>query len=891
MNIQNILDTGYFTTSRARSSGPPASSFPRPPPLSHSTPSDTLPPPVPVHSQVPRTVYLAPAPAPRIVRAPPPTVEDELESLAREYGSCSASLVSDEETPSRGEVDQYPVLMEVHEHNPERRFVIVPEPLKDQMPRVDEQPRAEIPVKADYTRAHSHSRKTLTTEEGPDKDGIDISRYGLQRRKSNQESPPIDTELGNQIQTKNHGTKPAATGLMSDYFDSRRSRSHGDRVLSPDINSSGPKQHANSNRGWSQPSGAYSARSPSRTSQPFDDRDGHSNPGQPRTSRDPSGTRRSNTDLDSSRSQRMVSIDVDPRYRDHHPHSRGEKGDSSQAYAHSGESRPRLSPRPSRDPSRSGDENSSRPCSPGYLPSKPAVIQDVKPSGWHDRREDLLSGDTRSASRTNTFPRTTAEGGGASAAAAQMAHHSTSPAPREPARSVLRAAEPPAYSGASSRSQLPYPDDDYSPSSGLDIQNTDPGARCHKHDSIAAVSMPEPVLQTPVTATGRFFESSNSTPVAPAALGTSQTWTPGVFDPEKDGFPAERLIGSLRRYSENRGRDGDDVLPECPRQKPVAGKVDWLTLPHTSLNFCPSCYDAVFAKSEYRFLFKPMLRPFGEPIACDFGVSPWYRIAWLLTLKDDIPDLRLMQQISNLNSAADQEPCPGTKKAVRSWLTVKDPHTRLPVPDFSVCQQCARIVELLLPNLRGVFEHLDFRPRQDMCALHFARDRKEFVLFLDALETTSDKAMVTKKPPNVDDLARQLWRLTVGFRCREDAPVMDGYWHTMQFLPEFTVCANCFDEVVEPKLSDGNVVARNFYKKPQRLPSATCQLYSIRMREIFRRSCRTNDPKYLEDKVLQRRRKEKDIYDQLVKLDRANVSSSWKEEEVAKLVDEWKRWE
>ena len=50
--------------------------------------------------------------------------------MAREYGVSGARESSDEEPQSRGDIDQNPIIMEVHEYNPERRFVILNDPPK-----------------------------------------------------------------------------------------------------------------------------------------------------------------------------------------------------------------------------------------------------------------------------------------------------------------------------------------------------------------------------------------------------------------------------------------------------------------------------------------------------------------------------------------------------------------------------------------------------------------------------------------------------------------------------------------------------------------------------------------------------------------------------------------
>ncbi|KAG6145076.1 hypothetical protein E4U12_000011 [Claviceps purpurea] len=882
LNIEKLLNTGYFTSSRARSTDPPASS--RAPLISPHARRDSNPPPVPAHGQVPRTVHLVPAPPSRKNHPPPVTVEDESVSLAREYGSPPPTADFEEEPPSRGDVDQDPVIIEVHQHNPERRFVIVPEDAKRQPP-VGEQT---VDVEAysgttgtDDRRDRPSSRKAPIPTESNDGRDSDLARSESEPRKSKHNLPPIDTEMDKRQASLHHRTRSAAPRPSPNACENRQSRPYGNQCLSPEKLSSRPSLREKAYRGTPQSSGPYGARSPSRTRQPLEERDRDRDRNRATERGDRSHHRASssiqfNADYENDRPRRGMTTDADIRSRDEYSHARSDKRPEGP--------RPRLSPpRNSRDRGRSTHDQNTRSRDLARSSSKPVVIQDAKSAVRHDGRDES-SGFSRSTSRTSTFPLTAAAGARVNAmargAAKATSMNTVVPTPGSTGR----------RESAALKTTLPYPNDDVPAHASFGLRDATSESRTPRAtDMSGTYTMPVPASTCSPRRSST--TSPHGLPASSAAVDTSQLWTPGIFDPAKDGLPTERPVGTYRRFSESNSKDGANVLPECPRRKPVAGLVDWLTLPHTSFNICPSCYDGLFSNSEYRTLFKPMLRPSDETISCDFGLSPWYRIAWLLTLKDNVPDLRLLQQIANVGASPNREPCPGSKPVTRSWLTVKDPQTRMPVETFSVCYQCARTVELLLPNLTGVFEPLDSRPRTDVCALHFTPDRKQFVLLFDALETTSDKAMLAKKPPDVDDLARKLWHLTVGAKCREDTPVIDGYWHTMQFLREFTVCANCFEDAVKPKLGDGNVIARNFYMKPQRLPSATCQLYSARMRDIFRRSCRGNDPQYLEEKVMQRRRKEKDIYDQLVKVDRANASSSWKEEQVGKLVDEWKRWE
>ena len=812
---------------------------------------------------------------------PPPIVEDEAESLAKEYGSSGSSSDADGEPQSRGEVDQYPVIMDVHEHNPERRFVIVPEGSKDDK---------DVDSGADSSSLRDKCPRIDVHDDDATGTDPDISRYGLERRRSQQDLPPLDTDFTVKKEPEHHRARSVATGPRPDYFSPRQSRPFGDQLLSPEVMQHGTMGHEKKYHSTKASSSTGEKRRQSSRSNEHDevgrradrdrDRDRDRDPIYQYNREGASGARRSYAESEGTRDRQRRSGDFHSPYRKDSAQSKNDNRDEPQVSSRAnGASKASVpSPRSSREQSRSGDEYTRSPRSSGQFSSqpKPVVVQNAPSTGRADRLEHSPSA---RQSRTSTFPLAAAGTKIAlDAVRGSKEAEQTTPRPRD-------------YPLAGPKSPPPYPENGPYVSFGLGIKDSEARQLEHGRGPSPATIMPEPV-QTPTSGASRSFEAGKATPTIIQDYASSPAWQPPPFDPVKDGHRRElSAVGSYRRYSESKDKQGSDLLPDCPRRKAVAGMVDWLTLPHTDFNICPTCYDGVFAKTAYRSHFKPMLRPTGDALSCDFGCSPWYRIAWLMIRKDDAADLRLMQRVASVSSAPDCEPCPGSKKATRSWRTVRDPQTKRPIPEFAVCHQCARTVELLLPNLTGVFESLDSRSKQDTCALHFTPEREQFVLVFDALETTSDKAFEAKQPPNLNDLAQKLWHSTTGAECREDSPVRDGYWHVMQFLPEFTVCQTCFDDVVKPKLTDGNDIARNFYTKTQRLPSATCQLYSERMREIFRRSCRRNDPKYLEEKVIERRHIEMDIYEKLVKLDRANVKSSWREEQVGKLLDEWKRWE
>jgi len=122
------------------------------------------------------------------------------------------------------------------------------------------------------------------------------------------------------------------------------------------------------------------------------------------------------------------------------------------------------------------------------------------------------------------------------------------------------------------------------------------------------------------------------------------------------------------------------------------------------------------------------------------------------------------------------------------------------------------------------------------------------------METTSDRAVRRRVAPNIQELADRVRDIALVPECRRHQHVRDGRWHVMKDFPEFTVCQECFDEVVDPLLEerDSRIITREF-SKTKSLRLAACNLYSERMREIFRKAYLREDIDYLEDKVIERR--------------------------------------
>lgn len=354
----------------------------------------------------------------------------------------------------------------------------------------------------------------------------------------------------------------------------------------------------------------------------------------------------------------------------------------------------------------------------------------------------------------------------------------------------------------------------------------------------------------------------------------------------------EKPVGSYRRYSEDIDRGTVTPLPTCPRKDYVRGRNDWLTLPQCpGFDICPSCYRSTMVGTKFQGLFvpSPPSRPDTE-IRCDFGSSPWYRIAWLLTLKERLRDLVLFHGLARV--AATTQPCLGSTQTYRQWYSIIDPKARTPIRNFDVCQSCVKSIEVLLPAIRGILIPTDVHltsPTRRVCDLRF--DSKRFVQYFDALETTADQSFREDLPPDTRALASLVRRFAAVEECEGEKELRDAKWHLITQLPEFTVCPECFDEIVWPELQRRKAIPLMFKETPQRLPRASCQLYSARMRGIFRLAVEGDDYKLLAGKARERRSLEERYKKESAELKMliANGGGSRRlEDELEVVVDDWK---
>lgn len=245
-----------------------------------------------------------------------------------------------------------------------------------------------------------------------------------------------------------------------------------------------------------------------------------------------------------------------------------------------------------------------------------------------------------------------------------------------------------------------------------------------------------------------------------SAVNTEQPfWQPPALQPK---FQSSNLditlppanVGSYRRYSEDIGQGTAVPLPLCPLQIPSRARINWLTLPQCpNFDVCPACFENILAPSQFRNDFVPSPRRSNdESVKCDFG-SAWYRIAWLLTKKEQRRDLSLLYDLAYVTNTT--VPCPESRYAVQSWHSILDPRTGRPIKDFDVCSRCVKSVEKLLPATRGIFVQTDRNGMSGMARkCDFLTETDAFIKYFDALEVMADDADANGRAPDTRDLAK-----------------------------------------------------------------------------------------------------------------------------------------
>ena len=305
------------------------------------------------------------------------------------------------------------------------------------------------------------------------------------------------------------------------------------------------------------------------------------------------------------------------------------------------------------------------------------------------------------------------------------------------------------------------------------------------------------------------------------------------------------------------------ILPLCPRPQPIAGYKDWYTL-HGCSRFaiCPDCRHNIFGAKYSYYLTSRAPEPHGEKTICDLN-DPWIRVATQKTMNQNRPDLELLTALAR--TTAKQRPCMEDKPIARHhWYRLDDDATGKHIADFNVCQHCVYSLESIFPVLEGVF----YKPRghseakERICSLR--SNGHDFIQYIDVLDQVAAEARKSHSEPVTAPLARLAKQFTQELeslrarnapqtssnqvlpKCPRDRALPNLPWHIHPHIPEFTICPSCYTDVVVPAVLAGHQIARVIDQSPHKADqSASCHLYSPRMRKVFNEACEENDFEYL----------------------------------------------
>ncbi|KAF2624147.1 hypothetical protein BU25DRAFT_348666 [Macroventuria anomochaeta] len=353
----------------------------------------------------------------------------------------------------------------------------------------------------------------------------------------------------------------------------------------------------------------------------------------------------------------------------------------------------------------------------------------------------------------------------------------------------------------------------------------------------------------------------------------------------------------------------DRPLPNCSRPTATDRYDDWYSFPgYRNFDICPSCYDGLFADTPFAHHFS-QTRRYERPTErfCDFS-SAWMRLAWLLTIKQRRQSIDLLYALADISGS--DRPCPGDRELSAdrvSWYGIADQRDGLHVANFAVCAADVKMLEVLFPTVRGYFVRLPpastYSPEKHTCSLRVSSRR--FPKYLDLLVEIDAEAQSTGQRPNMSKFIKMARENAFKGECARNKAFVRKAWHFIPELPEFTVCEECYDEVIWPAVAaKSSSLPRLVNKSIQLVPNedlelgSSCSLYSPRMRKVWDVSAKEGDFKYLERKVLERKRKEillakerRGVLQWLAGQEKGSRGYERAREELKQLERVWKDWE
>ncbi|KAK6002462.1 hypothetical protein QM012_002100 [Aureobasidium pullulans] len=793
---------------------------------------------------------------------PPPYVEDEEDSLRREH---KPERVHNDHIPSRGTIGQDPLLIDVPDHIPDRRYVWVPSARTS--------PKAHSTPSSDDERARRRQKRKGPRVEttGLPEMRREASPYAWTKPTPSSQTPSKTSEglfMSPEALTPSTAAKstifdkqPPTSIPRSDWSNpNRRSQQTPTRDGTRPRSTS---QHVYEGRSTAEatrsaedhiPQGSSNRYSWTRPDQPHSSPTTPLNPPIVEASRRQSGpTEGSPLPTDFSRKPappQVVNLQQSGRATQHPRQSSEGSYTSQDTFA------------PIRNPS-------SDKLRDNYPPSLPSS------------RPTSRGGSTQSSPQPS--PRIThpSEYPWNMGSAASTTARRAQPPSRLAESTVLKMPRPQASRSISSPySPLPYPDDDCP-------FETMPSEKDHQFFPAQPNTLPPPFSE-PVTRANTPKQATQPTKVRPnedrSAVSSAS---------RREGSKSENAPSGTKKVQTER-------LPACRRVSYKVKYDDWYTLGGCpGFSICPRCFKFAFDRTQLGAAFK--LLPNNAPRMarrCEFS-NAWIRLAWILTMNNRQNTLNMMTTIFNVEEI--EEPCPGNGRGWCNWYSIRDRDGHF-LRDFIVCPSDVKRVETLFPGFRGLFVPLPTRYSYDkdeeilgrFCSLRTDHNNR-FATYIDCLFQLHEDAVSGQRLPSTHEFVSLVRHKTRLPECIRDDKLEGVEWYYIPSLaPALTVCDECYHDVVLPWMRTNSEVAMRFNRTKQLVRNegrggVSCQLYSRRMRDAFRHAVDTNDMKYLARKAKNRKEVEEDLQRRCRDLQReaerlkgrsGYAISSWAEQEL-----------
>jgi hypothetical protein len=247
-----------------------------------------------------------------------------------------------------------------------------------------------------------------------------------------------------------------------------------------------------------------------------------------------------------------------------------------------------------------------------------------------------------------------------------------------------------------------------------------------------------------------------------------------------------------------------------------------------------------------------------------------------------------------------------------SWYGIPDQRDGVHVANFAICSSDKRMIEALFPTMRDVFTRkatggfATSLPEKYTCSLRISSRR--FPKYLDLLvELDAEAQQSIHQRPDISRFIRLARDNAFKGECMQAKTLLRKPWHFIPSLPEFTVCEECYDELVWPATmskTTPSTIPRMFNKSIQLVPGedpeigSSCCLYSPRMRKVWDVCVKDEDFRGLEREVLRRKkaelrlsREKNDIVRGLGNAEPGSSKYEWARREMKVVEREWAAYE